>query len=516
MFAELLSDTGPYAALVAQLPALVVVIPLVGAVLSAFFSRGKTSWWFATFVTLLTAIAGVALLLKVLGSGTQSYAMGGWAPPAGIELRVDVLSAFIVFLVTGVSLAMMPFARRSVNSEVDQNKRSWFYTMYLVCLTGLIGIALTGDAFNAFVFLEISSLATYTMIALGNDRRSLLAAYQYLIMGTIGATFYVIGVGLLFTVTGTLNLVDIAQKLGDVPSKAPVLAALCFVFVGIGLKLALFPMHNWLPNAYAYAPSFASAFLAATATKVAVYLLMRFFFMVFDVTEGVTAVAGILGRIGTSPVLVVMFFLSLAAMIGPSIVAVFQRNVKRMLAYSSISQVGYITLGISLANIEGLMGATTHLFNHAIMKALLFLSIGAMFYRVRTCRIEDLAGIGRVMPVTMACFVIGGLGLIGVPGTAGFISKWYLALGALDHGMWWLVLIIMVTSVIAVLYVGRMIEAAYFREPSKNVLEASDPPLTILAPILLLAAATIFFGLDTTLSADIAGQAAKILVGGVS
>ena len=145
--------------------------------------------------------------------------------------------------------------------------------MYLVAMTGLLGIAITGDAFNAFVFLEVSSLSSYAMIAMGRDRRALVAAYQYLIVGTIGASFYVIGVGLIYMMTGTLNLALIAERIGAVETSRPVLAALAFIVVGISMKLALFPLHVWLPNAYTYAPSVATVFLAATATKVAVYLL---------------------------------------------------------------------------------------------------------------------------------------------------------------------------------------------------------------------------------------------------
>ena len=195
-------------------------------------------------------VIAVALLLQVLASGPISYHLGGWAPPWGIEYRVDLLNAFILVLVSGVAAVMMPFARRSVAAEVDPDKQAWFYSMYLLCLTGLLGITITGDAFNIFVFLEISSLSTYVLIALGKDRRALVAAYQYLIMGTIGATFYVIGIGLLYLVTGSLNILDIAERLGPTAAEnsRPVLAALAFLTVGISLKLALFPLHVWLPE----------------------------------------------------------------------------------------------------------------------------------------------------------------------------------------------------------------------------------------------------------------------------
>ncbi len=228
------------------------------------------------------------------------------------------------------------------------------------------------------------------------------------------------------------------------------LAALAFLTVGVCLKLALFPLHVWLPNAYAYAPSVATVSLAGTATKVAVYLLIRLFFSVF----------GVAISFKTLPVADVLLVLSVAAMLLASLSAVFDENAERMLAYSSVAQIGYITLGIAFANQSGLTGSIVHLLNHAVMKAALFMSLGAVVYRMGAGRISDLSGLGRKMPLTMAAFVVAGLGIIGVPGTAGFISKWYLAVGALEKGYWQLVFVIVVSSLIAVVYIGRIIEVA--------------------------------------------------------
>jgi multicomponent Na+:H+ antiporter subunit D len=493
--------------LLAQLPALQVVLPLLGAVLVACLRRGVTAWAVAAITTWLMPIVAGALLRQVLTDGPISYHLGGWPPPWGIEYRVDVLSAFVLLLVSAVSAVMILFARRSVAFEVDGDKQAWFYVMYLLCLAGLLGITITGDAFNAFVFLEISSLSTYVLIAMGKDRRALLASYQYLIVGTIGATFYVIGVGLLYLVTGSLNIVDIASRLGPATAEQfrPAMVALAFLTVGISLKLALFPLHVWLPNAYAYAPSFATAFLAATATKVAVYLLLRFVFSVF----GVAIAASALQLTG------LLLVLSLAAMLIASLLAVYESNVKRMLAYSSVAQIGYITFGISLVNKAGLTGSIAHLFNHAVMKGALFLALGAVAYRLGTVTLADLGGLGRKMPLTFAVFVIGGLGIIGTPGTAGFISKWYLAVGALEKGWWPLVFLIVASSLISVVYIGRVVEVAYFRPPSVVCETAKDPPINMLLPILLLGAATLYFGIDTDLSAGIASKAADALVGGL-
>jgi multicomponent Na+:H+ antiporter subunit D len=436
--------------------------------------------------------------------GPISYALGGWAPPVGIEYRIDQANAFMLVLVSIMAALVTTYAPRSIADEIAPERQGWFYCMFLLCLTGLLGMAITGDAFNVFVFMEVSSLSTYVLIALGRDRRALVAAYQYLVIGTIGATFYVIGVGLLFTMTGTLNLVDIAGRLEAVESTRPVIAALAFIGVGFGLKLALFPLHLWLPNAYAYAPSAVTAFVASTATKVAVYLLLRFFFSVFgiDIAFGVTHAAAAL------------LVLAVLGMVVPSLVAIFQTNVKRMLAYSSVAQIGYIMLGIALVSQTGLTGGISHLFNHAIIKGTLFLAIGCMVYSTGITRIEQMAGIGRTMPLTMGAFVLAGLGLIGVPGTAGFVSKWFLIMGAVEQGLWWLAAVIVFSSLLAVIYVGRIVEIAWFREPVAAAATPRNPPVEMLAVTWVLAVATVYFGLNTEITAGVAAEAAELLLAG--
>lgn len=492
-----------------HLPILQILVPLFGAAFAALTRSGVSAWIIAAIASVLAPFISAGLLLQVIQTGQPiSYVMGSWTAPFGIEYRVDMLNGFVLLLISLIGLVSIPYARKSVAAEIDSHKQPWFYTMYLLCLAGLLGIVITGDAFNAFVFLEISSLATYTLIALGRNRRALLSAYQYLIMGTIGATFYIIGVGLLYVVTGTLNFADLATHLGpamtDYPR--PIIAALAFMTVGISLKLALFPLHNWLPNAYAYAPSFATAFLAGTATKAAIYLLIRIFFSIFAVAIPFRDL----------PITEIILTLSLAAMFIASFAAIFENNAKRMLAYSSVAQIGYITLGIALANNMGLAGSLVHVFNHAIMKTALFFALGAMVYRTGFASMARLAGIGRKMPITTAAFVVAGLGLIGVPGTAGFISKWYLAVGAIEQGWTWLVFAIVLSSLLAVVYVGRFVEIAYFREPAAELAEAREPPLSMLAPLVALAAATVYLGFDTRLTGGIATRIAESLLGGLS
>lgn len=238
---------------------------------------------FAILVSATAFLISCGLLNEVLATGVVSYKLGGWAAPWGIEYRIDKLNSYLLLLVSGVSTIVLIAAQTSIRKELPENRHTYFYTAYLLCLTGLLGILATADAFNVFVFLEISALSSYTLIALGTDRRALTASYQYLVMGTIGATFIIIGVGLMYMMTGTLNMYDLAERLPAVYESRTVVSAFGFFIVGVCLKLALFPLHLWLPNAYAYAPSVATAFMAATSTKVAVYVLIRYVFSIYGI-----------------------------------------------------------------------------------------------------------------------------------------------------------------------------------------------------------------------------------------
>jgi len=487
-----------------QLPVLQVVIPLLGALLCALVRRPLAAWLVATVVSWTVPVIAVVLLHEALVDGVVSYHLGGWDPSLGIEYRVDVVNGLILVIVSVIAAVIAPFARQSVAAELAPERVAWFYTMYLLSLAGMLGITITGDAFNAFVFLEISSLSSYALIALGRDRRALVAAYQYLILGTIGATFYVIGVGLLYVMTGTLNLGLMAERVVAVETTRPVIAALAFITVGISLKLALFPLHVWLPNAYAYAPSTATVFLAATSTKVAIYLLTRFLFFVFGARF-------VFGEMPVTPIFVAF---SIAAIFVAATVAVFQSDAKRLLAYSSVAQIGYITLGLALATTTGLTGGFVHIIAHALTKAALFMALGAIMFRAGTVAIDDLGGIGRTMPLTVAALTVAGLSLIGIPGTIGFVSKWYLVVASFEAGWWWLAFLIVASSLITLVYVGRVVEAAWFREPTAVALAAREAPAAMLIPIWLLAGATIYLGLDAGRAAGIAGKVAATLLGG--
>ena len=486
-----------------HLPALAVVLPLLSAPLCLFISRPLLAWLFTVLASGLTMLVSIALLQQVMASGTIVYEMGGWSPPWGIEYRVDRLNAYLLLIVSSISTVVMLAARVSIEKEIPEHRRHLFYVLYLLSLAGLLGVVTTGDAFNVFVFLEVSSLATYSLIALGEDRRALWAAYQYLIMGTIGATFILIGIGLMYQMTGTLNMDDLSRRLPEVAQTRTVFAAFAFIVVGVCLKVALFPLHRWLPNAYAYAPSVVTAVLAATSTKVAVYLLIRFTFSVFGISFSFTTV----------PLQIIFVILGLLGIFVASTTAIFQKNVKHIFAYSSVAQIGYMIVGYSISTTTGLMATLLHLFNHALMKSALFLALGAVMYRIGSVQLNQFQGLGRQMPFTMAAIVVGGLSLIGVPLTVGFVSKWYLVLAALENGWWPVAALILLGSLLAIVYVWRVVETAYFHEPPAGRESVEEAPPGFLIPVWLLVAANIYFGLDTRLSVQVAQAAAQSLFG---
>lgn len=490
--------------LLEHLPVLVVIVPLMTAPLCVLVDRVRPVWSLALGAALLSFLCAIGLMLQVPEGGAISYHLGGWEPPWGIEYRVDRLAALVLLIVSAMATLVMLFARRSVEQEIPAERVALFYAAFLLAFAGLLGIVATGDAFNVFVFLEISSLASYALISMGRDRRALNAAFEYLIMGTIGATFILIGIGLLYMMTGTLNMQDLAARLPALADTRTVRAGFAFLSVGIGLKLALFPLHLWLPNAYAYAPSIVSAFLSATATKVALYVMLRFMLGIFGVDFALERM----------PFDTIMLVLGILGVLSASLVAIYQSNVKRMLAYSSVAQVGYMVLGIGLATTAGITAAVLHLFNHALMKGALFLALGALAYRLGTVNLRDFAGLGWRMPWTMGAIVVGGLSLIGVPPTVGFVSKWYLVLAALERGWWPVALVVLVGSLLALIYVWRLLEVAYLRAPAEGAAVPREAPLSMLVPIWLLAGANIYFGLATDLSVGSAREVAQLLMGG--
>ncbi len=488
-----------------NLPILQVVMPLLAAPLCIVIRNGTLSWALALSVTWAAFAIAITLLFQVLDGGSIVYAIGGWAAPWGIEYRVDTVNAFVLVIVSAIGSVVMVFAKASIAAEVAEDRICLFYTLYILCLTGLLGITITGDVFNLFVFLEISSLSAYAMVSLGQDRRALLAAYRYLMMGTIGATFYIIGVGMMYMMSGTLNIADLSTIIPAIADTRTILVALAFICVGISLKLALFPLHLWLPDAYTYAPSAVTAFIAATATKVAVYVMIRILFTVFGVAD----------VFSYTPIGDVLMTLAIAAMFVASAVAIYQTNIKRMLAYSSIAQIGYMILGISFSTVTGMTGGIVHLFNHALTKSALFMVMGCVFMRLGSVNIRDFHGMGKRMPITMAAFVVAGLSLIGTPLTVGFISKWYLVRAAMENDSLPIAVLILLSSLLAVIYVWRVVEVAYFRPVPEGAVPIKEAPMSMLVPMWVMSLATIYFGINATGTIEIAATATASLLKGI-
>ncbi|MDN4501596.1 monovalent cation/H+ antiporter subunit D family protein [Alteromonadaceae bacterium BrNp21-10] len=497
-----------------HLPILQVIVPLLAAPACLLLNKPRLSWLFACFAAVISLLISGALLYQVQQSGVISYMLGGWDAPWGIEYRIDLLSAYVLLIVSAIGTVVLLAANTSIRQEIDEDKQSVFYVLYLLCMAGLLGIVATGDIFNVFVFLEISSLATYALVAFGRDRRALLAAYQYLILGTIGATFLLLGIGLLYSLTGTLNMQDLAERLPVASESATVYTAFAFMIVGVCLKLALFPLHLWLPNTYTYAPSIVTAFLAATATKVAIYLLIRLYFSVFG------------ADFSALPIQPIFIGLGLVSVFVASTVAIKQPNIKRLFAYSSVAQIGYMIIGIGIGSSLGLQATLLHLFNHALMKGALFLALAAVVYRIGSAERSGFNGLAKQMPWTMAAIVVAGLSLIGVPLTVGFVSKWYLVLASFQSGLWPVALLIVIGSLLSIYYVWALVESAYFGKaamPSNvssssaaNLSPIKEAPLSLLIPIWILVLANVYFGIDTRLPLEASATAANFLMGGGS
>lgn len=465
-----------------------IIVPLAGSI------RRSLAFYPALAASALAALFAGQSLVRVSGGNAISYHLSGWMPPMGIEYVLDSLSAFVCLVITSVAAAVVFYSRRIVAFETP-DKAIPFYSLAMLFLMGLTGMVITGDFFNLYVFIEISALSGYALVSIG-DKRAPVAAFRYLTLGTAGAAFYLTGVAFIYISTGTLNMADVSSIIHQVDNTLPVIMGLCFIVAGTGLKMALFPMHGWLPDAYSYASSSATALIAPIGTKVSAYVLLRVMFDVFEpsYTAGVLPLAQLVGYLGA------------VGVIWGSILAICQKELKTMLAYSSVAQVGYIGIGIGLASPLGFIGAVLHILNHACMKACLFLISGNLRMRLGHSWIPKFENSLRIsMPWTSAAFAIAAISMIGLPPTAGFFSKWYLALGSIEQGRWIFLAALLISSLLNAVYFFRILEKMYIRPQTSEMLEAQnqgsppewetrEPPFSMLAPTLILAVSLLVLG----------------------
>ncbi len=482
--------------MVDQYPAIVLLAPFFAAIAVSLLGNWKSGFCLPLTVLslVISLMSSIALLGQVAESGEVVYLLGGWPRPYGIEFRVDPLNGLLLVVICTIALLSSIYSIRAAAVETP-DKCPQFYTLYLLLVTGLLGMSMTGDAFNLYVLVEVASLTSYALIAM-RSKRAVLASFNYIIMGTIGASFYLLGVGYLYMKTGSLNMVDIREVLleSGLYTSETILVAFMMIMVGVWIKMAFFPLHGWLPNAYSYAPSTASCVLAPLVTKVTVYVMIRMMFTVFGPEY-------VFVYLGWSDVVV---WMAIVAILAGSILALAQTDLKKMLSYLIVAEVGYMVGGVWLANETALVGAIYHVISDAFMTLCLFLAAGAIITKTGKYCIKDMEGLFRKMPWTMVGFVIAALSMIGIPPTCGFFSKWYLINGGIEAGNWGYVAALLISSLINAILFFRVIEVAYFKKEStdsdkeETVSGSSgvgEPPLTMLGPLLVTAVCLLLIGI---------------------
>jgi len=472
-------------------PILIVVVPLLASYLMPILWRWKKDLVkpIAVSVVALSFLMSLAAAIEVIGSGPIRYHVGGWEPPWGIEIIMDHLSAYMAIVITGVGLLILVYSTAYAEKMIEKKNIGLFFALVLLLITGLSGMVVAGDLFNLFVFLEVASIASYALVTIAGKKGTkgrFEASFRYLYMGAIAATFILIGIGLGYMVTGTLNMADFALKLEVANTIYPrlVLASLGFFIVGFSLKTALFPLHLWLPDAYTHAPAPVSALSSALTIKVMAYVIYRLFYSIYGIQI-----------VSTTTILPLLQLLAGFAIIIGSLYAIAQDDVVRILAYSSVSQIGYVILGATLLSGNGLAGGLLHILHHSVMKSTMLLSVGAVMYKTGKRNISDFQGIGRKMPFTMAAFSIAALSMVGIPPLTGFVSKWFMLLGTIETKSYAFTFVILASSLLNAVYYFRLINYIHFKGDTKGNVKIDEAPLTMLIPILILGTGAIVLGL---------------------
>lgn len=469
-----------------HLPALVIVLPLVAAYLMLLLgsSYARFAEWTTVVVTGVLAALSVVLALQAT-EAPVTYHFGGWKPPWGIEFFIGSIEAFFLMVVAFIGFFVALFGFRLLAKEVKPGIVTNYFALYLILMASLLGIAASNDLFNIFVFLEISSVSAAALVAVNGNKLAMEAAVKYIILSTLGSGSVLLAIANLYMVTGYLNLTFIGEVLPATYEAYPlnVLATVGLFMVGLTVKAALYPLHVWLPDAHGSAPTTSSAVLSGLVVKVYIILLFKLIFRVFA-----------LDLIQEIPLTTTLLIMSTLAIFLGSLLAIQQTDIKKMLAYSTVGQIGYVFLGIGLLTVNGILGGLLHILNHAVIKAMLFLSAGLLIKLTGRRDLRTLAGVGRQCPIPMAAFSLGALSMVGIPPLNGFISKWHLGLGALDADQPVFLLVILISSFLNGLYYFPIVIRAFFGEGEP--IPALQPiPLSAKISLVLLGIATLVFGL---------------------
>jgi len=416
----------------------------------------------------------------------------GGAPPLGACLEIDMLGIYMAFSATLLGL----FATVYSYSYMEHDTRlTEYYTLLSALVASIVGVSFAGDFFTFFVFWEMMGITSYVLVAFRKENWGPIeAGFKYMVMGAIGSTLLLLGIALVYGMAGTVNFAQASMVLKHQPLSIWLSLALIIFIVGFGVKSAIVPMHTWLPDAHPEAPSPISAMLSGILIETALYGLTRVLNILFEPSTFQMAIA----------------VLAVLTMCLANILALLQQDIKRMLAYSSIAQMGYMLIGLSTGSLYGLQGLFLHVFNHSLLKGLAFLSAGSMVHVANTRDIQGLKGIGRAMPITTLTLFIAFLGLGGIPTTNGFISKYILFGSAVGAGLWWLTLLGVLNSAFSMAYYLRVMKTL-ISEPVESVKGLKEAPALMLAVTVAMATLIIIFGVWPEPTAYYANEAAKAL-----
>jgi len=472
-------------------PVLLIAVPLgLAFAIPLFALFWKAAVKYIPPVALAFNLVVSLLLLPRVLENSIIVSIGGWQPPFCINLVAGPVGVLFSTIIALVGLLVSVYALDYIKEGATEK----YHMLYLLLLTGATGVVLTGDIFNLFVFFEILCISSYSLVAYLRDKASIESAVKYLIQGAVGSSLLLIGIGLLYGLFGTLNMADIAQSIRSV-SPVSVFVPMVLIVAGLGIEAAIFPLNAWLPDAHSSAPSSISAILSGIAIEVGLYAVVRVIFTIF----------------GAQSFLPFLALLGILTLLVGEMCAFCQNNIKRMLAYSSIGQIGLILFALAIATSYGVTSGLFQLVSHTLSKALLFLAAGYMIYRAGSMEISALEGMGKKMPLTCLAFTIGVFSLVGLPPFVGFPSKFLIVRAALATKETYFIVLLglaLLGTVIEGAYFFRIIQVLYFKGEKSNP-GREEAPVVALIPMFIFVVLIVVVGIYPKLVNEVLNSAAS-------